>query len=70
MLSESFLFFILNFIKSNSAREFVVNFLDTAFEVGGKSDNSYLVLEVHYASADKFLGEFHGWSMVFLPGPS
>lgn len=38
--------------------------------MGGKSDNSYLVLEVHYASADKFLGEFHDWSMVFLPGPS
>lgn len=30
---------------------------DTAFEVGGKSDNSYLVLEVHYASADRFLAD-------------
>lgn len=30
---------------------------DTAIEVGGKSDHSYLVLEVHYASADKFLAD-------------
>ncbi|PFX34858.1 Peptidyl-glycine alpha-amidating monooxygenase [Stylophora pistillata] len=30
---------------------------DTAIEVGGKSDHSYLVLEVHYASVDKFLAD-------------
>ena len=33
-------------------------FSDVAFEVGGDSGISFLVLQVHYGKVDKFNGEF------------
>ena len=48
----------LHLSQREKANLFVFLSIDVAFKVGGSTPIKYLVLQVHYASIDKFKGNF------------